>query len=222
MTSAQYTTPLLSVDQLSTFNRRKRIIDVLFVLATLPIVLPLAVILASLTLLQQGRPVIYRQERLGFQEKVFYIRKFRTMSDTRDEQGELLSDALRITPTGAFMRKTSLDELPQLWNVLMGDMALVGPRPLYPRYLPFYSPNERRRHLVRPGITGLAQVSGRNEVRWDQRFELDVAYVDRRSLRLDALIPEDTEASSETKWCSRHRWNNRSSFGYRPSLSLRW
>lgn len=175
-------------ERLRTFNRRKRCIDVAVVLASLPVVLPLGITLGVLLLWQQGRPIMYRQERLGYNERIFRIYKFRTMSDARDPQGRLLPDMRRLTVIGAFLRKTSLDELPQLLNVLRGDMSLIGPRPLFPRYLYFYSQRERRRHLVRPGLTGLAQVNGRNLIDWDTRFALDVEYVDRASIRLDAVV----------------------------------
>lgn len=135
-----------------------------------------------------GSPIFFRQERLGYEERPFHVVKFRTMRDARDSAGNPLPDQERITPFGTFLRKTSLDELPQLWNVLRGDMSLIGPRPLFVRYLPHYTERERRRHSVRPGITGLAQVTGRNTMPWDDRLELDVQYVERQSLRLDASI----------------------------------
>jgi lipopolysaccharide/colanic/teichoic acid biosynthesis glycosyltransferase len=131
---------------------------------------------------------LFRQERAGLDGRPFQIVKFRTMTDARGPDGALLSDADRLTPFGRFLRSTSLDELPELWNVLRGDMSLVGPRPLLMRYEPLYTPRQRRRHDVRPGITGWAQVNGRNAMSWEARFELDVWYVEHRSLGLDLRI----------------------------------
>ena len=135
-----------------------------------------------------GRPVIFRDERPGKDERVFEIFKFRTMTDARDSSGEFLPDAVRLTRLGRLLRKTSLDELPQLWNVIKGDMSLIGPRPLRVDYLPYYTEREQRRHDVRPGITGLAQVSGRNLLPWDERLDLDARYVETQSLWLDLRI----------------------------------
>lgn len=135
-----------------------------------------------------GSPVLFRQPRIGRFEKEFSVYKFRTMTDARDEHGELLSDAARLPKAGRILRTLSLDELPQLLNVARGEMSLIGPRPLLVRYLPHYTSEERKRHWVRPGITGLAQVTGRNSVLWDQRLLLDVSYVDRASLALDAKV----------------------------------
>lgn len=135
-----------------------------------------------------GSPVFFRQVRPGMDGQPFEMVKFRTMNDTRGNDGELLSDAVRLTPFGRFLRSTSLDELPELWNVIRGDMSLVGPRPLLVEYLPLYSPEQARRHEVRPGITGWAQVNGRNALSWDEKFKLDVWYVDNRSLWLDIKI----------------------------------
>jgi lipopolysaccharide/colanic/teichoic acid biosynthesis glycosyltransferase len=135
-----------------------------------------------------GKPVLFRQLRIGHREKVFTFLKFRTMTDVRDQTGKLLADEQRLTALGRFLRRTSLDELPQLWNVLKGDMSLVGPRPLLPEYLPRYTAFQRRRHEVKPGITGWAQVNGRNALTWEQKFELDVWYVDNCSIKLDLEI----------------------------------
>lgn len=135
-----------------------------------------------------GSPVFFRQIRPGLNGKAFEMIKFRTMTDECDQQGALLPDAQRLTPFGRFLRSTSLDELPELWNVLHGEMSLVGPRPLLMEYLPLYSPEQARRHEVRPGITGWAQVNGRNAISWDDKFALDVWYVDNRSLFLDVRI----------------------------------
>ena len=135
-----------------------------------------------------GSPVFFRQTRPGLNGKPFEMVKFRTMTDVRGSDGQLLPDAVRLTAFGRFLRATSLDELPELWNVLKGDMSLVGPRPLLIEYLPLYSPEQARRHEVRPGITGWAQVNGRNALSWDDKFKLDVWYVDHRSLWLDVKI----------------------------------
>jgi lipopolysaccharide/colanic/teichoic acid biosynthesis glycosyltransferase len=156
---------------------------ILLVVFALPIC-----ILALLIRIRLGSPIFFRQERIGFNEKRFYLIKFRTMTDTRDENGHLLPDSQRLTAFGKFLRASSLDELPELLNVLRGEMSLVGPRPLLTRYLPFYRPDERCRHSVRPGLTGLAQVRGRNFLRWDQRFAMDVRYVRELSFWLDLKI----------------------------------
>lgn len=134
-----------------------------------------------------GKPFFF-QLRPGLNERVFKIIKFKTMNDKKDDNGNLLSDADRLTPIGAFVRKTSLDEIPQLINVLMGDMSLIGPRPLLPQYLPLYNAMQRRRHEVRPGITGWAQVNGRNSISWQRKFELDVWYVDNLSFKTDIRV----------------------------------
>jgi lipopolysaccharide/colanic/teichoic acid biosynthesis glycosyltransferase len=168
--------------------RGKRLLDLALVLAATPVWLPLLAIVALLVRLRLGTPVFFTQERPGRNADPFRLVKFRTMTDQRDPSGALLSDAQRLTSFGRRLRATSLDELPELWNVLAGDMSLVGPRPLLMRYLPLYSERHRRRHAVRPGITGLAQVSGRNAIRWEEKLDLDVAYVDRCSLALDLRI----------------------------------
>lgn len=167
----------------------KRTIDTLIVIALAPLWIALLALCALCVLVAMGRPVFFRQERIGLGCRPFTILKLRTM---RMGEG---TDAERITPFGAFLRRTSLDELPQLLNVLRGDMSLVGPRPLPSAYLPLYSDEQRRRHEVRPGITGWAQVNGRNGISWERRFELDVWYVDHRSLLLDARIAVMTIAA---------------------------
>jgi len=149
---------------------------------------PLIGILALIVRLRLGTPVLFRQTRIGLREKPFEFYKFRTMTDARDAEGNLLPDARRLTPLGRFLRSSSLDELPQLWNVLKGEMSLIGPRPLLPEYLPRYSIFQRRRHEVAPGITGLAQVKGRNTLSWEEKFRFDVWYVDHLSLAVDARI----------------------------------
>jgi len=135
-----------------------------------------------------GRPVLFRHVRAGLHGRPFTLYKLRTMTDERDDAGVLLPDAARLTPFGRFLRSTSLDELPELWNVLKGEMSLVGPRPLLPEYLPLYTPEQARRHDVKPGVTGWAQVNGRNAISWQQKLTLDVWYVDHRSFRLDLSI----------------------------------
>ncbi|MGP1681597.1 MAG: sugar transferase [Giesbergeria sp.] len=166
----------------------KRLLDL--TTASLSLLL-LCIPLAVLTLLVRrklGRPAFFRQVRPGLHGKPFEMVKFRSMTDARGPDGALLPDADRLTPFGRFLRASSLDELPGLWNVLKGDMSLVGPRPLLMEYLPLYSPEQARRHEVRPGITGWAQVNGRNALGWDDKFKLDVWYVDHRSLWLDIKI----------------------------------
>ena len=155
--------------------------------ALLLLALPLLVVIWMVRR-KLGSPVFFTQMRPGLQGKPFLMVKFRTMTDARGPDGALLPDADRLTPFGRFLRATSLDELPELWNVLKGDMSLVGPRPLLMEYLPLYSPEQARRHEVRPGITGWAQVNGRNAIGWEDKFTLDVWYVDHRSLWLDFKI----------------------------------
>lgn len=166
----------------------KRALDIIFsVLALIILAIPLA-ILALLVRSKLGSPVIFTQKRPGRDEKPFLLRKFRTMTDKCDEKGELLPDSERLTLFGRKLRSTSLDELPELFNILTGDMSFVGPRPLLMRYLPRYNERQKRRHEVRPGLTGLAQVSGRNAISWEQKFELDVQYVESINLWLDIKI----------------------------------
>ncbi|WRH76567.1 MAG: sugar transferase [Sphingobium sp.] len=166
----------------------KRLVDVLVSGALLIGCAPFLVVLALLVRSRLGSPVLFIQERPGKAGQPFRMMKFRTMTDARDPSGALLSDAERLTPFGRWLRSSSLDELPELWNVLRGDMSLVGPRPLLMSYLPLYNDHQRRRHEVRPGITGWAQVNGRNSLSWEQKFDLDVWYVDHASLRLDFHI----------------------------------
>lgn len=166
----------------------KRSIDVVFSLLGLVILGPLLVLIGLFLRFHIGSPVIFRQVRPGLHGAPFKMYKFRTMTNCRDANGELLSDEQRLSPLGKFLRSTSLDELPELINVLKGDMSLVGPRPLLMEYLPLYSPEQSRRHDVRPGITGWAQVNGRNCIKWEEKFGLDVWYVQNRSLWLDFKI----------------------------------
>lgn len=166
----------------------KRLFDVLIAGIGIILILPVGLIVAIAVRLSVGSPVIFRQMRPGLNAKPFHMIKFRTMNEARDEFGNLLPDGHRLTTTGRFLRSTSLDELPELWNVLNGDMSLVGPRPLLMEYLPLYTPEQARRHEVRPGVTGWAQVNGRNAISWDAKFALDVWYVDHRSFWLDLRI----------------------------------
>lgn len=166
----------------------KRAFDASAATAGLVATAPLLAASAVAVRASMGSPVLFRQKRPGFGGRTFRVFKFRTMSDARNERGELLSDAERLTRVGRLLRHTSIDELPQLWNVVRGEMSLVGPRPLLVQYLERYSPEQRRRHDVLPGITGWAQINGRNAVGWDEKFALDVWYVDHWSLALDARI----------------------------------
>ncbi|MGX1982298.1 sugar transferase EpsL [Thermolongibacillus altinsuensis] len=166
----------------------KRLFDFICALLGIIILSPIILVTAVLVRIKLGSPVIFKQQRPGLHGKPFYLYKFRTMTDERDENGELLPDHMRLTPFGQFLRKFSLDELPQLFNVLKGDLSLVGPRPLLMEYLELYTPEQARRHEVKPGITGWAQVNGRNAISWEEKFKLDVWYVDNRSFWLDLKI----------------------------------
>ena len=166
----------------------KRIFDILVSFSVLLLSAPLLLLLALLIRAQLGSPVLFTQPRPGLKGKSFNMVKFRSMTDERDDAGELLSDTQRLTRFGKILRATSLDELPELWNVLKGDMSIVGPRPLMMEYLPFYSPEQARRHDMLPGVTGLAQISGRNALTWEKKFELDVWYIDNYSFWLDIKI----------------------------------
>ena len=166
----------------------KRLLDfIAALLGLIALALPLLLLMALIRR-RLGSPVFFRQTRPGLHGQPFEMVKFRTMTDTRGPDGALLPDAERLTPFGRFLRSTSLDELPELWNVLKGDMSLVGPRPLLMEYLPLYSPEQARRHAVRPGVTGWAQVNGRNAISWEEKFALDTWYVDHQSLLLDMKI----------------------------------
>lgn len=166
----------------------KRLIDILGSGAGLVLLSPFLLVVAFLVRVKLGSPVFFRQQRPGLHGKPFMLVKFRTMTDERDERGNLLPDEVRLTRFGQFLRSTSIDELPELWNVLVGDMSLVGPRPLLMQYLDRYTPEQARRHEVKPGITGWAQVNGRNALSWEEKFKLDVWYVDHWSFRLDTHI----------------------------------
>ena len=166
----------------------KRLLDIIISLCGIIVLSPVYLILGILVRVKLGTPVIFKQDRPGKDEMVFQLYKFRSMTDERDENGELLPDDVRLTPFGKKLRSTSLDELPELFNILKGDMSLIGPRPLLVRYLPRYNDFQRHRHDVRPGLTGLAQINGRNAITWEKKFEYDVEYVNELSFALDARI----------------------------------
>ena len=166
----------------------KRLFDFIIAFCALFFLLPLIIVVAIIIRLKLGSPILFSQNRPGLNGKVFKMLKFRTMLDSKDKQGNLLPDYERMTPFGSFLRSTSLDELPGLFNVLKGDMSLVGPRPLLVEYLPLYSTEQSQRHNVRPGITGWAQVNGRNTISWEDKFKFDVWYVKNQSLWLDVKI----------------------------------
>ena len=169
-------------------HKIKRIFDLFVIILSLPFLLPIYLLITLLVLTQLNSPVLFKQSRPGVNRIIFTIYKFRTMTNERDINGLLLPDELRHTIFGKFLRSTSLDELPSLLNVLKNDMSLVGPRPLLVEYLPLYSKNQSRRHEVKPGITGWAQVNGRNAISWNEKFDLDVWYVDNQSIWLDIKI----------------------------------
>ena len=166
----------------------KRILDILISLTFIVLFSWLYLILVILVRIKLGSPILFCQERPGYNEKIFKLYKFRTMTDKRDEKGNLLPDSERLTKFGSMLRSTSLDELPEMFNILKGDMSLIGPRPLLVEYLPYYTEEERLRHSVRPGLTGLAQVSGRNYLAWDNRLAKDVEYVNHISFIMDVKI----------------------------------
>lgn len=166
----------------------KRLFDFIYSLLALLILSPVLMITALLVRIKLGTPVIFKQKRPGLNEKIFTLYKFRTMTDQKDEQGNLLPDEIRLTKFGKMLRSTSLDELPELWNILKGDMSIVGPRPLLEKYIPLYTAEQRKRHQVRPGLTGLSQVNGRNELSWSKKFLLDIEYTNHISLWLDLKI----------------------------------
>lgn len=166
----------------------KRLLDIILSLLALVVLSPLLLILAILVRIKLGKPILFSQKRPGKNERIFTLYKFRTMTEQKDSDGNLLSDGERLTSFGKFLRSTSLDELPELFNILRGDMSIVGPRPLLVKYLSRYSVEQARRHEVRPGITGLAQVNGRNSITWEEKFAYDVLYVDTYSFWLDIKI----------------------------------
>lgn len=166
----------------------KRLFDLFLLLISLPIVLPFFLLVCLLVRIKLGSPIFFAQQRPGENQKIFTMYKFRTMTDDRYPDGSLKEDYLRLTQFGKFLRSTSLDELPELWNVLTGEMSLVGPRPLLVEYLTLYSAEQNKRHNVKPGITGWAQVNGRNAISWDEKFKFDSWYVDNQSVFLDTKI----------------------------------
>lgn len=166
----------------------KRSMDFILSLVAIIILSPVLAIVTLLVRIKLGGPVIFKQQRPGLNEKIFTMYKFRTMTDERDEEGELLPDEVRLTKFGQTLRSTSLDELPELFNILKGDMAIVGPRPLLVQYLPLYNEEQHMRHLVRPGITGYAQVNGRNSLSWEEKFELDQKYVMQIGIKFDLNV----------------------------------
>ena len=172
----------------------KRLLDIIISFTSLVILSPVLLIVAVLVRIKLGSPVIFHQDRPGYHEKVFKLCKFRSMTDARDENGNLQPDEVRLTKFGKALRATSLDELPELWNILKGDMSLIGPRPLLVKYLPLYNEFQRHRHDVKPGLTGWAQVNGRNTISWEQRFEYDVYYVNHISFWMDLKILFQTVA----------------------------
>lgn len=179
----------MKISSASVYQRLgKRLFDLLVTVPLLILISPLMLLIGLCSLLFLGRPVLFKQGRIGYREKPFILYKFRSMREIRDRPGRPLPDEARLSPYGRLLRVTSLDEFPTFWNVLKGDMSLVGPRPLLPEYLPRYTVRQRRRHEVKPGITGWAQVNGRNALTWERKFELDVWYVDHQSFWLDIKI----------------------------------
>ena len=166
----------------------KRPMDFILSLMAIIVLSPVLLIVAFLVRVKLGSPVLFKQERPGLNEKIFTLYKFRTMTDVRDENGDLLPDSARLTNFGRLLRSTSLDELPELFNILKGDMSVIGPRPLAVQYLPFYIAEERRRHDVRPGLSGLAQINGRNALNWEDKFNFDMQYVDNINFKLDVVL----------------------------------
>ena len=166
----------------------KRILDFIISICAGILLSPVFLIVAVLVRVKLGSPVIFKQDRPGRDEKIFRLYKFRSMTDEKDENGQLLPDEVRLNHFGKLLRSTSLDELPELWNIIKGDMSIVGPRPLLVSYLPLYNSRQKKRHEVRPGLTGLAQVNGRNAISWEEKFELDVSYVEKLSFMTDLGI----------------------------------
>ncbi len=195
----------------------KRGLDIILSGMALLVFSPVFLVVAVLVRMKLGSPVIFHQERPGYREKIFTLCKFRTMTDEKDAQGELLPDSVRLTAFGSFLRKTSLDELPELWNIFRGDMSIIGPRPLLVGYLPYYTQRERLRHTVRPGLTGLAQVSGRNFIAWDHRLAKDVEYVEHLTFLMDLkilwktvmVVLKEEDVAVETDSVEGYLWDER-------------
>lgn len=187
----------------------KRILDFILSFISIIVLMPVMLIIAILVRIKLGKPVIFKQQRPGKNEKIFTLYKFRTMTDKKDEKGKLLADAKRLTKFGKTLRSTSLDELPELWNILKGDMSIVGPRPLLVEYLPLYNEKQKHRHDVRPGLTGLAQISGRNTIGWEERFEEDIEYIQNVNFVTDCKIVFKTVSKVLKKeGISRYKYRN--------------
>lgn len=169
-------------------NKLKRIFDIIVSIFAILILSPVIILTGIFVRIFLGKPIIFKQNRPGFKEKTFELYKFRTMTDTKDAYGNLLEDSIRLTKFGKFLRASSLDELPELFNILKGDMSLVGPRPLLVEYLEYYNEEQKKRHNVRPGLTGLAQINGRNSISWEEKFQLDLEYIENITLTNDILI----------------------------------
>ena len=187
----------------------KRMLDFILSLIALIVLSPLMIIIGILVRIKLGRPVIFKQKRPGKNEKIFTLYKFRTMTDEKDEQGNLLADEKRLTKFGKFLRSTSLDELPELWNILKGEMAIVGPRPLLVEYLPLYNEEQKHRHDIKPGLTGLAQISGRNAIQWEEKFKEDIEYIQNVNFVTDCKIVFKTVSKVLKKeGISRYKYRN--------------
>ncbi len=191
----------------------KRMLDFILSLIALIVLSPLMLIIGLLVRIKLGKPIIFKQKRPGKDEKTFTLYKFRTMTDEKDQNGNLLPDAERLTKFGKTLRSTSLDELPELWNILKGEMAIVGPRPLLVEYLPLYNEKQKHRHDVRPGLTGLAQISGRNTIDWEEKFEEDIEYIQNVNFVTDCKIVFKTVSKVLKKeGISRYKYRNNEKF----------
>ncbi len=191
----------------------KRMLDFILSLIALIVLSPLMLIIGLLVRIKLGKPIIFKQKRPGKNEKIFTLYKFRTMTDEKDQNGNLLPDAERLTKFGKTLRSTSLDELPELWNILKGEMAIVGPRPLLVEYLPLYNEKQKHRHDVRPGLTGLAQISGRNTIDWEEKFEEDIEYIQNVNFVTDCKIVFKTVSKVLKKeGISRYKYRNNEKF----------